>query len=345
MVPFFIFYTYLFIWLTETIILDITSLFILSITIFYLGIRILRWYAAAVKMWGTPKKRAINVNLVWFMINLPLRIYFHFTSGDILLREVFIAIANIIIGSILVLRIYKRKISECIKFILAVQTIILLVTLILHQILSFFQSLILSYHFNLNDIRVPLIIATGIYIISLSVLLKIKYLPDTSERIKERFRKAIKPTEEIQLQPSMAIGDDVILEVKDLTTYFYTEEGVVKAVEGVSFKIHEGEVLGLVGETGCGKSVTALSILRLVRPPGEIKGGEVIFDGEKLHEKSDQDFLSYRGNKITMIFQDPMTSLNPIQIVGQQIAEMIEIHRDVPKHEVQINNLSNSSPF
>ncbi len=326
LVPFFIFYIYLFIWITETIILDITYLFILSITIFYLGIRILRWYAAAVKMWGTPKKRAINVNLVWFMINLPLRIYFHFTLVDILLREVFIVIANIIIGSILVLRIYKRKISESIKFILAVQTIILLVTLILHQILSFFQSLILSYHFNLNDIRVPLIIATGIYIISLSVLLKIKYLPDTSERIKERFRKTIKPTEEFQLQPSMAIGDDVVLEVKDLTTYFYTEEGVVKAVEGVSFKIHEGEVLGLVGETGCGKSVTALSILRLVRPPGEIKGGEVIFDGEKLHEKSDQDFLSYRGSKITMIFQDPLKSLNPVFKIGDQISEVYRLH-------------------
>ncbi|MHA2401035.1 MAG: ATP-binding cassette domain-containing protein, partial [Promethearchaeota archaeon] len=80
-----------------------------------------------------------------------------------------------------------------------------------------------------------------------------------------------------------------MLSVEDLTTYFYTEEGVVRAVEGVSFKIYEGETLGLVGETGCGKSVTALSILRLVRPPGEIKSGKVIFEGEDLHQKSEQE--------------------------------------------------------
>ncbi|MHA2182574.1 MAG: ABC transporter ATP-binding protein, partial [Promethearchaeota archaeon] len=109
---------------------------------------------------------------------------------------------------------------------------------------------------------------------------------------------------------------------------FYTEEGVVRAVEGVSFKIYEGETLGLVGETGCGKSVTALSILRLVRPPGEIKSGKVFYEGEDLHQISEQDFLKYRGNRITMIFQDPLNSLNPVFKVGDQISEVYRLHME-----------------
>ncbi|MHA2010339.1 MAG: ATP-binding cassette domain-containing protein, partial [Promethearchaeota archaeon] len=103
-----------------------------------------------------------------------------------------------------------------------------------------------------------------------------------------------------------------ILDVRDLTTYFYTEEGIVKAVEGVSFNINEGETLGLVGETGCGKSVTALSILQVVRPPGIIEKGQVIFRGENLLQKSISGVLDYRGKDITMIFQDPLNSLNPV---------------------------------
>ncbi|MHA2185390.1 MAG: ATP-binding cassette domain-containing protein, partial [Promethearchaeota archaeon] len=95
-----------------------------------------------------------------------------------------------------------------------------------------------------------------------------------------------------------------MLDVRDLKTYFYTEEGIVRALEGVSFKIYKGEVLGLVGETGCGKSVTALSILQLIRPPGKIEGGEILFDNENLLEKSKFEILKFRGNRITMIFQD-----------------------------------------
>ncbi|MBY8984961.1 MAG: ABC transporter ATP-binding protein [Candidatus Lokiarchaeota archaeon] len=124
------------------------------------------------------------------------------------------------------------------------------------------------------------------------------------------------------------MGKEIILNVQDLTTYFYTEEGVVRAVEGVSFKIYEGETLGLVGETGCGKSVTALSILRLVRPPGEIKSGQVFFEGEDLHQKTEEEFLQYRGNRITMIFQDPLNSLNPVFKVGDQIAEVYRLHME-----------------
>ncbi|MCK4285141.1 MAG: ABC transporter ATP-binding protein, partial [Candidatus Lokiarchaeota archaeon] len=144
--------------------------------------------------------------------------------------------------------------------------------------------------------------------------------------MEEQFRQALKPYDEAQLQGPIVGEKEPILDVQDLTTYFYTEEGIVRAVESVSFKIYKGETLGLVGETGCGKSVTALSILRLVRPPGEIKSGRVIFEGDDLHQKSEEDFLSYRGNRITMIFQDPLNSLNPVYKVGDQIAEVYLLH-------------------
>lgn len=123
-----------------------------------------------------------------------------------------------------------------------------------------------------------------------------------------------------------------LLEVKDLKTYFYTEEGVVKAVDGVSFNIYEDEVLGLVGETGCGKSVTALSLLRLVRAPGEIEEGKVIFNGLDLLSISEKKMRKFRGNDITMIFQDPLNSLNPVMTVGTQIGEVFELHQ---KDEIQ----------
>ncbi|MBN1803473.1 MAG: ABC transporter ATP-binding protein [Candidatus Lokiarchaeota archaeon] len=118
----------------------------------------------------------------------------------------------------------------------------------------------------------------------------------------------------------------VILDVQDLTTYFYTEEGVVRALEGVSFDIREGEVLGLVGETGCGKSVSALSVLRLIRPPGVIEKGSVVFNGEDLLKKTEREMLQYRGKDITMIFQDPLNSLNPVFKIGNQISEVFLLH-------------------
>jgi len=118
-----------------------------------------------------------------------------------------------------------------------------------------------------------------------------------------------------------------LLNVQDLVTYFYTEEGIVKAVEGVSFQIYEDEVLGLVGETGCGKSVTALSILQLIRPPGEIVGGKIIFQDIDLLNDPDVNMQKYRGNQITMIFQDPLNSLNPVMKVGDQIIEVFLNHK------------------
>ena len=122
-------------------------------------------------------------------------------------------------------------------------------------------------------------------------------------------------------------GSKKLLEVKDLTTYFFTEEGVVKAVDGVSFDIYEDEVLGLVGETGCGKSVTALSILRLVRAPGKIISGDIKFKGINLLSLNKNEIRSHRGSNITMIFQDPLNSLNPVFTVGKQISEVFSLHQ------------------
>ena len=118
-----------------------------------------------------------------------------------------------------------------------------------------------------------------------------------------------------------------LVEVKNLKTYFYTEEGVVKAVDGVSFDIYEDEVLGLVGETGCGKSVTALSILQLVRAPGKILDGTVLFNDINLLDLDRNQMREFRGKVITMIFQDPLNSLNPVMPVGRQISEIFLLHQ------------------
>jgi len=118
-----------------------------------------------------------------------------------------------------------------------------------------------------------------------------------------------------------------LLQVKDLRTHFFTDEGVVRAVDGISYDVQEGETMGLVGESGCGKSVSALSILRLIpSPPGKIVGGEVWFDGQDLLKVNEEDIRHVRGNRIAMIFQEPMTSLNPVLTIGRQITEALELH-------------------
>jgi peptide/nickel transport system ATP-binding protein/oligopeptide transport system ATP-binding protein len=126
-----------------------------------------------------------------------------------------------------------------------------------------------------------------------------------------------------------------LLEVKDLKTHFFTRRGVVKAVDGVSFRLEEGETLGLVGESGCGKSVTCFSIIRLVaEPAGRIVSGEILFDGEDLLLKSEKEMDQIRGEQISMILQDPMTSLNPLFTIGYQVAEPIRIHQNLAKRNI-----------
>jgi oligopeptide/dipeptide ABC transporter ATP-binding protein len=122
-------------------------------------------------------------------------------------------------------------------------------------------------------------------------------------------------------------NNSYILEVKNLSTYFYSIHGIAKAVNNVSFNLKKGEILGIVGESGCGKSVTSLSIVRLIQsPPGRIKEGEIIFDGTDLLTLSEHEMRDIRGDKISMIFQEPMTSLNPLYTVGNQISEMFIRH-------------------
>ena len=122
-----------------------------------------------------------------------------------------------------------------------------------------------------------------------------------------------------------------LLEVKNLKTYFFTEDGEVKAVDGVDFYVNPGEVLGLVGESGCGKSVTSLSIMRLISAPGKIVEGEIFFEGKNLVEATEEEMIQVRGNRISMIFQQPQTALNPVFKVGDQIAEVLEIHQGLNK--------------
>ena len=125
------------------------------------------------------------------------------------------------------------------------------------------------------------------------------------------------------------------MEVRNLKTYFYTEDGVVRAVDGLSYGLAKGETLGLVGESGCGKSVSALSIMRLVASPGKIVEGEILLDGLDLTQCSESEMREVRGNRISMIFQEPMTSLNPVFTIGNQIMEAIRVHQDVSRNEAR----------
>jgi peptide/nickel transport system ATP-binding protein len=188
----------------------------------------------------------------------------------------------------------------------------------------FIFAVYLGNFFNLGvlelDIRIQMITLIGIYAISFFYFLKYKYLPASDEISKlklENLKEQL--TEESGFEE---LERELVLKVEDLKTYFYTEEGIVKAVEGISFEIYKGEVLGLVGETGCGKSVTALSLQKLIFPPGKIEEGRVIYYGEDLLTKTKEEILEYRGKEITMIFQDPLNSLNPVFRVGQQISEV-----------------------
>ena len=132
----------------------------------------------------------------------------------------------------------------------------------------------------------------------------------------------------------MATTAEPLLAVTNLKTQFFTQDGVVKAVNGVSFQLMPGETLGIVGESGCGKSITAMSIMRLIpTPPGKIVDGEVLFQGKDVLKMNDQQLRGVRGNDIAMVFQDPMTSLNPVLTVNRQIGESLELHKGMSKSE------------
>jgi oligopeptide/dipeptide ABC transporter ATP-binding protein len=130
------------------------------------------------------------------------------------------------------------------------------------------------------------------------------------------------------------VNDQRVLEIRNLKTYFYTYEGVAKAVDGISYQLAKGEPLGLVGESGCGKSVSALSILRLIPvPPGKIVGGEILFKGKNLLDLSEDEMRKIRGDRISMIFQEPMTSLNPVFTIGNQVQETFKLHQGLSTRE------------
>ena len=127
-----------------------------------------------------------------------------------------------------------------------------------------------------------------------------------------------------------------LLEVRDLKTHFFTSEGVVKAVDGISYELEEGQTLGLVGESGCGKSVTALSLMRLIPdPPGKTVDGEVLFDGQDILKIDPDDMRRIRGGKMAMIFQEPMTSLNPVLTIERQLTETLQVHKGLPRREAR----------
>lgn len=130
-----------------------------------------------------------------------------------------------------------------------------------------------------------------------------------------------------------------LLEIKNLNVEFQTESGTVRAVEGVSFSVKKGETLGIVGESGCGKSVTALSIMRLITSLGKITSGEIIFDGQDLLRLSPEGMRSLRGNRISMIFQEPMTSLNPVFTIGNQLIEAIQVHQGLSHKEALLKSI------
>jgi len=125
----------------------------------------------------------------------------------------------------------------------------------------------------------------------------------------------------------------VLLEIKDLKTYFFTEDGAVKAVDGVDFKVNQGETLGIVGESGCGKSVTAFSIMRLLDYPGKTVGGEIIFKEKDILKKSEAEMREIRGKEMAMIFQEPMSALNPVLTIGFQVSEALRMHFNISKKE------------
>ncbi len=234
----------------------------------------------------------------------------------------FVIVSFCIILTYILNRVRNRETRIVRSVLKKVFTVSGFITYFLWSLLIFLFTAYLGNLFDFGslflDIRVQIIISIGIYLISFFYFAKYKYLPESGEISKYKLQTAIKKKEEDRIDKLK----DIVLEVEDLKTYFYTEEGVVRALEKISFEIKKGEVLGLVGETGCGKTVTALSILQIIRDPGVIEAGQVFYKGEDLLKKNEDEMLKFRGKEITMIFQDPLLSLNPVFKIGKQITEV-----------------------
>ncbi len=195
-------------------------------------------------------------------------------------------------------------------------------------VVELYLSRLFNIHLYEQDIRILALTVSIVYIISFFISLKWIFIPKTSKLSLQKVNRMIQKDDDEKTSLTSTKKENVILDVQNLTTYFYTEEGIVRAIENVSFKIYQGEILGLVGETGCGKTVTALSILNLIQTPGKLVNGNVIFDNINLTTKSEREILPYRGDEITMIFQDPLNSLNPVFKVGDQISEVFLLHKE-----------------
>lgn len=337
----FLVFLYLFILISDVIISDLIFITISSIIYSLIGIFSTRWRARK-KNWGNSFKKASLIYLIWLVLDIPLKIFITDTIQSVLISngifislkifnlfyDLFLSIIYLLIGLPIVLKVYKTKFKESLKFISIQQIIIFFAIIILGYTLGFVDNLISKFHFVIDDIRVPLVVISGLYLLSFLVSLKVGFLYEVPKESEKKHPKELRLIREELPQENFIEEKEAILNVQNLTTYFYTEEGIVKAVEGVSFKVYKGEVLGLVGETGSGKSVTALSILRLVRPPGRIELGKVIFRDEDLLQKSEAEILKYRGKDITMIFQDPLNSLNPVFKIGSQISEVFLLHME-----------------
>ena len=334
-------FLYLFVWISDILISNLVFMTISSIIFFLIGIFIVRRQSGR-REWSNSFKKAFLVYLIWLVIDILIKLFvvdllqsIMISNGIVLplktyylLFDLILSLAFIFIGTPFVMKIYHVQYKKAIRSMVSVQLVVVLLIFIGTLLLGFIDELMLSYSFNIQDVRVPLVICSSIYFIFFLYSLRMRYLVDISEKEKEE--KPIHPDlqEKDILKAHIIDEKKEILNVQDLTTYFYTEEGIVRAVEGVSFRVFQGEVLGLVGETGCGKSVTALSILQLVRPPGVIEGGKVLFEGEDLLQKPEKEMLKYRGKDITMIFQDPLNSINPIFKIGDQISEVFLLHME-----------------
>ncbi|MFX1451808.1 MAG: hypothetical protein ACFFCM_13245, partial [Promethearchaeota archaeon] len=267
---FFVLFSYLTLWIKVNFLLDMLYIVILSGVMVVLGIRIVRGYAKMkgweIERWKekVKKRKALYPNLFRFAIGTSLGLFFQYywmyiipiwkaniyIFGDV--YDIFISVINFIGMAFIIAKVYKKRFSESVKFAIIVEIALFLITFVVGGILEFFQSLIVQYKFKILDLRFLMVISAIVYLFSFILSLRVKALYESTALIEDEFRKTFDYKSRVQYSAFSLSEDKVVLDVKDLTTYFYTEEGVVRAVEGVSFKIYEGEVLGLVGDNGAG---------------------------------------------------------------------------------------------